>query len=282
MRRSLKAALSAVVVAAPMALVATQFGASAAAPAAQGSYVPSNATIKIAGLQHWCGTNGITCAEPATTWSELRGFKPAVKRGAHLFGYIGHDEPATLFYSHVPGSGNDVTYQMTLPKDPPTAPRNNGSGGTDSFQLHPAFWLGMVMCDPNGSPNPDGAALTGHATVPCKPDSDSNIYASENPSSPRYFGLGPGQAYEEMQFYPPGWVPQPMGIGCTATQWCAALNIDTFADNANTGALNNTACLNTVGPEPVNFAFVTKNGKSTAPRTRERPSTSSRTTRPTC
>ena len=33
MRRSLKAALSAVVVAAPMALVATQFGASAAAPA---------------------------------------------------------------------------------------------------------------------------------------------------------------------------------------------------------------------------------------------------------
>ena len=265
MRRSLKAALSAVVVVAPMALVATQFGASAAAPAAHGPYVPHNATIKIAGPQHWCGTNGITCAEPATTWSELAGYKTAVKHGAHIFGYIGHDEPATLFYSNVPGSGYDNTYQMTLPKDPPTAPRNNGSGGTDSFQLHPAFWLGMVVCDPNGTPNPDGAALTGHATVPCKPDSDSNIYASENPSSSRYFGLGPGQAYEEMQFYPPGWVPQPMGVGCTATQWCAALNIDTFSENQNTGQFDNTACLNTVGPEPVNFAFVTKSGKSTAP-----------------
>jgi hypothetical protein len=266
MRRSLKAALSAVVVMAPLALVAGQLGPSAAAPAADHDhYIPSNATIKIAGLQHWCGTNGITCAEPATTWSELAGYKAAVKHGAHLFGYIGHDEPATLFYSNVPGSGNNVTYQIRLPKDPPTLPRNNGSGGTFGFQLHPTFWLGMVMCDPNGSPNPGGQAQDGHATPPCKPDSDSNIYASENPSSPRYFGLGPGQAYEEMQFYPPGWVPWPAGIGCTAKRWCAALNIDTFQDNENTGAVNNTACLNAVGPEPVNFAFVTKNGKSTAP-----------------
>jgi hypothetical protein len=266
MRRSLKAALSAVVVVAPLALVAGQLGPSAAAPAAgQDHYIPSNATIKIAGLQHFCGTNGITCAEPATTWSELAGYKTAVKHGGRVFGYIGHDEPATLFYSHVPGSGNNVTYQIKLPKDPPTLPRNNGSGGNFSFQLHPTFWLGMVMCDPNGSPNPGGQAQDGHATPPCKPDSDSNIYASENPSNPRYFGLGPGQAYEEMQFYPPGWVPWPRGIGCTAKLWCAALNIDTFQDNENTGAVNNTACFNTVGPEPVNFAFVTKNGKSTAP-----------------
>ena len=64
MRRSLKAALSAVVVVAPLALVATQFGASAAAPTAH-HYPPHNATTKIAGLQHWCGSNGITCAEPA-------------------------------------------------------------------------------------------------------------------------------------------------------------------------------------------------------------------------
>jgi len=245
-----------------MVLVATQFGASAAAPTYHYK-LPHNATTHIAGLQHFCGSNGITCAEPATTWSELAGYKAAVKAGAHVLPYIGHDEPATLFYSHTPGSGNDVTYQLKLPTDPPTLPKNNGSGGTFGFQLHPTFWLGMVMCDPNGSPNPGGAA--GHATVPCKPDSDSNIYASENPSSPRYFELGPGQAYEEMQFYPPGWVPWPSGIGCTAKQWCAALNIDTFQDNENTGALNNTACLNSVGPEPVNFAFVTKNGKSTAP-----------------
>ena len=32
-----------------------------------------------------------------------------------------------------------------------------------------------------------------------------------------------------------------------------------------TGQLNNSACLNTVGEESVNFAFITKNGRSTGP-----------------
>ncbi|HEV2375637.1 MAG TPA: hypothetical protein VGS19_26170, partial [Streptosporangiaceae bacterium] len=41
--------------------------------------------------------------------------------------------------------------------------------------------------------------------------------------------------------------------------------IDTFSDNENTGQFNNTACLNTVGPEYVNFDFLTKNGVATAP-----------------
>ena len=95
----------------------------------------------------------------------------------------------------------------------------------------------MDMCDSQGSPNPDGTALDGHATPKCVPDSDSNIFASTNPSSPHYFGLGPGQAYTEMQFYPPGWVPWPDGNSCTAKQWCAALNIDTFSENQNTGAV---------------------------------------------
>jgi hypothetical protein len=235
------------------------------------SQPPKNPTINIAGPQHWCGTNGITCTEPATDWDELAGFDQAVKNGARINGYIGHDEPATLFYSNRPGSGNDVTYQLRLPTDPPTTPQQNGSGGTDNFQLRPTFWFGMVMCDENGSPNPDGQALTGHATVPCRPDSDSNIYESTNPNSPRYFGLGPGQAYEELQFYPPGWVPWPAGIGCTPTRWCAALTIDTFSNNENTGQLNNTACLNTVGPEPVNFAFITNNGLATAPANPQHP-----------
>ena len=49
------------------------------------------------------------------------------------------------------------------------------------------------------------------------------------------------------------------------------MNIDTFSENDNTGQFDNTACLNTVGPEPVNFAFITKNGKATAPANPERP-----------
>ena len=264
MTRSLAIGVSAVLAAATLtaATLATSHGA-ASASAEVKSKLPSNQTTRIAGLQHFCGSNGITCAEPATVWDELAGYDKAIKAGARILPYIGHDEPAALFYSHQPGAGNNVTYQLTLPKDPPTRPKQDGSGGTFSFQLHPTFWLGMVMCDPNGSPNVGG--IPGHPAKPCKPDSDSNIYASQNPKSPRYFGLGPGQAYEEMQFYPPGWVRWPAGTGCTARQWCAALNIDTFQTNANTGAFNNTSCLNTVGPEPVNFAFVTKNGKATAP-----------------
>jgi hypothetical protein len=262
MRRALKAALSAAVVAAPLVLVASQGGSSVAAPTYK-QPPPSNPTTKIAGLQHWCGSNGITCAEPSRNWDEFAGYSKAIKAGAHILPYIGHDEPSTLFYSNQPGAGNNVTWQLTLPKDPPTQPRQDGSGGTFGFQLHPTFWFGMVMCDPNGSPNVGG--IPGHPAAACTPSSDSNIYASTNPNSPHYFGLGPGQAYEELQLYPPGWVPWPSGNSCTARQWCAALNIDTFQDNENTGAFNNTACLNTVGPEPVNFAFLTNNGVATAP-----------------
>src|SRR5437763_10773740 len=32
--------------------------------------------------------------------------------------YVGHDEPSTLFYSNVPGSGNRAKWALTLPKDP--------------------------------------------------------------------------------------------------------------------------------------------------------------------
>jgi hypothetical protein len=222
-------------------------------------------TVQIAGPQHWCGTNGVMCSDPSVNWDEISGLEHAIQHGAPILPYIGHDEPMVQFFSNRPGSGNNVTYTLRLPKDPPTKPRQNGSGGNWNFQEHITFWFGMQLCDNEGSPNPDGAALSGHPTIPCKPDSNSNVYASPNPSSPRYFGLGPGQGFMEMQFYPPGWAAWPAGIGCDATHWCSALNIDTFQDNANTGDVNNTSCLNTVGPEPVNFAFVTKNGVATAP-----------------
>ena len=270
MRRRYIAALWVGVVGIPLGLLSAS-GYSAVSASSPSADNADNPTTELAGYQHWCGTNGITCAEPATNWGEVNGYNAAVKAGAHFASYIGHDEPATLFYSNQPGSGNDVTYQMQLPSDPPTKPTQDGSGGTYGFQLHPAFWLGMVMCDSQGSPNPDGQALDGHATVPCTPDSDSNIYESQDPNSSHYFGLGPGQAYEEMQFYPPGWTPWPAGIGCTGKQWCAALNIDTFSENENTGQFNNTACLNTVGPEPVNFAFITKSGEATAPANPQHP-----------
>ena len=170
--------------------------------------------------------------------------------------YVGHDEPSLLFYSNTPGSGNSYISRLTLPKDPPKLPQQDGSGGTFNFQLHPAFWFGMAMCDTQSSPE---------FTSTCTPDSDANIFDSADPTASDYIGKHPGTAFMEMQFYPPGWVNLPGGISCDATQWCGALNIDSFIQNPNTNQFNNSACQDLVGAEPVNFAFITKNGVAQAP-----------------
>ena len=39
----------------------------------------------------------------------------------------------------------------------------------------------------------------------------------------------------ELQFYGPGYVPQFEGFGCTATQYCAAMTIDSLTPDQNTG-----------------------------------------------
>jgi hypothetical protein len=179
-----------------------------------------------------------------------------------ISGYTGHDEPSLLFYSNTPGAGNNSTYALTLPTDPPKIPRQDGTGGTFNFQLHPAFWFGMAMCDDQSAPNPGGSKLG--PTVPCTPDSDANIYNSPDPASPRYIGIHPGSAFMEMQFYPPGWVQKPFGDSCAPTRWCAALTIDSLSQNLNTGQTLNPTCAAITGTEYVNFAFITKNGQPQA------------------
>jgi hypothetical protein len=189
--------------------------------------------------QPFCSSRPTLCTETVDPWN-------------YQGQYTGHDEPSLLFYSTVPGSGNSNTYQLTLPTDPPTLPKQDGTGGTWNFQLHPAFWFGMAMCDDQSAPLP-GAT--------CAPDSDGNIYNSTDPHSAKYMGKHPGTAFMEMQFYPPGWD----SFGCNQTQWCAALNIDSFSENSTTGALNNDACLTAAGEEYVNFAFITLDGKAQGP-----------------
>jgi hypothetical protein len=170
----------------------------------------------------------------------------------------GHDEPSVLFYSTIPGSGNSNRFTLTLPTDPAAPPKQDGTGSTWNFQLRPAYWFGMIMCDDQSAPNPG---------VTCKPDSDTNVFASTDPKSSHYMGLTPGQGYMEMQFYPPGWGP----ISCTDAngnqdgKWCAALTIDSDQENMNTGEQNNEACQDLVGPEPANYAVITKSGHPVAP-----------------
>src|SRR5438067_7824159 len=98
--------------------------------------------------------------------------------------YTGHDEPSLLFYSNTSGSGNNNLYNLTLPTDPPTLPKQDGTGGTFNFQLHPAFWFGMALCDDQSAPNPGGSWAG--PTIGCTADSDSNIYEDASTTSGHY------------------------------------------------------------------------------------------------
>ena len=173
-----------------------------------------------------------------------------VDTGSHLNydgNYTGHDEPSLLFYSDEHGAGNNQIYLIKLPKDPPNLPTQDGKGGTYNFELRPAFWFGMAMCDSESFPN---------FTKTCKPDSDENIFDSSNPASPHYIGRHPGGAFLEMQFYPPGWIGSPQLID--PEFYFAALNIDSDGESAT--QLNNNACLESAGQETVNFAVITLDG----------------------
>jgi hypothetical protein len=162
-----------------------------------------------------------------------------------------------LFDSHVNGSGNKMSYNIILPKDP-SAHHPNAKGKSYQFELSGADWFGMAICDTQSYPE--------QVHKFCPSDSDSNIR-----NQPQVSPTHVGEAYLEMQFYPPGWIAWPTwqkAVGassCSATQWCAALNIDSLSYNPVTDQLNNPTCQQEAGVEYVNFAFITKNGQSTGP-----------------
>jgi hypothetical protein len=168
--------------------------------------------------------------------------------------YVGHDEPAVLFYSTTPGSGNSNAWHLRLPHESSVMPTQNGSGGTWNFQQHVAFWFGMALCETQSYPNPG---------APCPRNSDANIKDSGDPSSPDWIGNHAGTGFLELQFYPPGWTPFLVGTSCDPTQWCAAMALFGLSDSLT--QTNNSACLNAVGEEWANFAFITMDGTPQAP-----------------
>ena len=150
------------------------------------------------------------------------------QRGYDNGHYIGHDEPSIDFISTASHSGNSVQWDITLPRERPLP-------ATQTFENYPAFWFAMAMCDVNSFPN--GA---------CIPDSDQNT------------PFLAGSAFMELQFYPPGFPPWITQISCDLTHWCAALNIDSLE-------VNSQGKLNPKCTEPVNFAFIQRDGVPTGP-----------------
>jgi hypothetical protein len=194
------------------------------------------------GREPLCESNRSVCVDPFQS----------------LGSYVGHDEPSVIFKSGVPGSGNDITYDITLPKDPPQQPQADGSGGTWNFQLRPTFWFGLTLCDTESAPE---------YTKKCTPDSDTNDLTGTDASKPDYIGRHPGNAFMELQFYGPGYVPQFEGFGCSGTQYCAAMTIDSLTLDQNKNIGNNADCDNYIlgGVEPINWAYITRSGVSQAP-----------------
>jgi hypothetical protein len=216
----------------------------------------------IVGLAIFTGTARADSDEYGNTTCQMRAF--LCIDPYHSIGYdgayTGHDEPSLLFTSHRPGTGNDLTYKLQLPREATVPPNQANTGGTWNFMRRATFWFGLSMCDTQSSPN---------FRHTCKADSDANArYRSFNPHSPFYIGKAPGNAYLELQFYEPGWVSQWNGFGCGATTYCAAMTIDSLSDQDNTGVQQNASCLNLApigGEEPINWAYITKSGKSQAP-----------------
>ena len=165
--------------------------------------------------------------------------------------YVGHDEPSTEFYSTTPGSGANMQYDLTLPKDPP-AGCSMSNGNSCNVLLHPAFWFGMALCATQSYPE---------QVSTCTPDSDKNIV------DPTKSTKAPGVAFMELQFYAPGWVPQFANSSCDATEWCAALNIDSLSEDPINGTTLNSTCQSEIlgGVENVNFAYLTHDGKPIGP-----------------
>jgi hypothetical protein len=177
---------------------------------------------------------GGLCTDPRGTWGGR-----FVDNGS----YVGHDEPSVKFISSAAGTGNDMTYISKLATDPAGKPTVSPNGKTvsDYAELSPAPWYGLPICDPGSYPQ-----------NPCKPDSDSNSGAISDPNAA-------GSAFLELQFYPPGYQPFVDAPSCDKTHWCAALTIDSLESQFNFANLN-AAC-----EEPVNFAFLQRNGVPAGP-----------------
>jgi hypothetical protein len=156
--------------------------------------------------------------------------------------YIGHDEPDLTFLSSKAGSGNDVTWTETLPRDPVASPtvHTPGSDVTHWFELSVAPWFSMALCNPRSYP-----------LNPCTPKSDSN--------APHGQFTGGGSSFLEVQFYPPGEAPFFDNASCDNSHWCASLHINDLECTFGFDSCNANC------EEPTNFAFIQKNGVPTGP-----------------
>src|ERR1700674_146242 len=182
----------------------------------------------------------MVCADPRSVYDGVPG---RFYDNGH---YLGHDEPSIRFLSNRSGSGNNVTWNERLPKDPGARPTSTSPGNdvTHWFELSAAPWFGMPLCDPYSYP-----------LNPCTPKSDAN--APQHP--PLYDVGGGGSSFLEVQFYPPGFAPFVDNLSCEKTHWCGLIHLNDLQGKFGFDSSNRNFI------EPTNFAFIQRDGIPTGP-----------------
>ena len=233
MRRSLKAALSAVVVAAPMVLVASQFGASAAAPTDHEHYVPHNATTKIAGppalVRH---QRHRMCRARAQLGRVPRLVPGQVGRAPSSGATSATTSRPRCSTRTGPGSGNNVTYQMVLPKDPPT------TAAAGRQRRHRQLPAASDVLARHGHVRQPGLAEPGRSGAD-RPRDRARASRTATPTSTRArtprarttSALAPARPTRRCSSTRRAGSPGRPASAARPTQYCAALNIDTFSEN---------------------------------------------------
>jgi hypothetical protein len=219
-------------------------------PALAGTQTASGYTPAARGELDCNGYSPVQKTLRANECADIRGFSGITNSnnwGGRFYDnghYIGHDEPDATFESNAPGSGGAVDWTVTLGRDPVAAPGDAVPGKDVShwFELSPAPWFSMSLCDPNSYPQ-----------TPCTPNSDSNAPTCFGPNCTTA-NSGGGSAFLEMQLYPPNQPPFIDNESCDSSHWCAALTIDSAECTAGFAQCN-TNC-----EEPLQFAFVQKDG----------------------
>ena len=156
--------------------------------------------------------------------------------------YIGHDEPDTTFRRPSPApAATSRSPRRSVPTRAAPTIKTPGKDVSHWFQLTPAPWISMALCD-NSYPQALHPALqferprAVHGDIP-------------EPLPRRWLGVRRDAAV------PAGQPPFLDAVSCDDTHWCAALTIDSLECTADYGTCNGSC------EEPQNFAFIQTDGQ---------------------
>ncbi len=104
------------------------------------SDVPPGAPVPVGWQPADSGNDSGSESSPVFSSGHCAGLYPVTGNSTYYDNCVGHDEPGIQFYSNLPGSSGNWTWNVTLPTD--RGPSENQSN------LYVAVWFGMTLTDP--------------------------------------------------------------------------------------------------------------------------------------